>query len=313
MTIQAQLVQSDCTVDWTPAAAVVGGEVIQLRDGRAAVVNVDAASGVVVGTSVEGVYKVQKTTSMVVLKGSPLYWDHSADKCHLLHRNDRDFYLGTAQEDATSSATTVLVDLNVQPVYTLSLASGYHSIPISTAGWPHIYGAGNSVGFKFDLTAEAQKLDALTLRGMAVESLAIVDALFCINLNGDAASADFNIGVANASHATDADAITEHLFAHIDGASLNIMAQSADGTTTVTTTDTTIDAVVGTPILVQWDLRNTSDIQMYINGVNVLPSTVFKLNAATGPLKLLAHLEKDANDTPGNFTILNLGARTAQV
>ena len=161
--------------------------------------------------------------------------------------------------------------------------------------------------------AEAQKLDALSLRGLAKGALAIVDALVCINLNGDDAAFDFNVGLANASHATDADSITEYLFLHTDGNSLNLNLQSTDGTTTVASTDTTVDAVVGTPFLVQFDLRNNADIQAYVNGVNVLPASVFKLDAATGPLKLLAHMEKTANDSPGNITIMRLAARGAQV
>ena len=137
----------------------------------------------------------------------------------------------------------------------------------------------------FDTAAEAEKFDALSTRGVAVGTKGILHALVNIVENGDDAAFDFNVGLANASHATDADTITESLFAHIDGGSLNIMAESDDGTTEVASTDTTVDAVVGTPFLVQWDLTDNTDIQMYIDGVNVLPSSVFKLNAATGPLK----------------------------
>lgn len=330
MTIQAQYIGRGETIDWVSDAAYSAGDVIQLRDGRAGVVSVDVESGKPVGIYVRGLFLMQKTTSMLILMGSKLFWDHSADKVHLLHGGDRDFYVGTAQPGgpthlttitagvsgptiaATAAGTSVMVALNEKPANTLSLADGFHSIPISTAGWPHIYGAGNSVGFKFDLAAEAQKLDALSIRGMAPGSESIVDALVCINLNGDDAAFDLNVGLGNASHATDADSITEYLFVHVDGASLNIMAQSKDGGTTVPAADTTVDAVVGTPFLTQWDLSNLADVQMYVNGVNVLPATVFKLDAAVGPLKLLAHMEKSANDTPGNVTIMDLCARTSQ-
>jgi len=33
-------------------------------------------------------------------------------------------------------------------------------------------------------------------------------------------------------------------------------------------------------------------VQLYVNAVNVLPVSVFRLDAATGPLGLLAHVEK---------------------
>lgn len=311
--MEAQLVQAGATVDWTADAAYSAGAVIQLRDGRAGVVSVDCVSGEVVGVHVEGIFKVAKTTSMVVLIGSRLFWDHSANKAHLLHRADRDFFLGSAMEDATSAATTVKVNLNAKPVPTLSLADGFASVPVLTAGInTRIIGQGDGVSLIFDTTAEAQKMDALGIRGLAPAAIPIVEALICVNTNGDDAAFDFNVGLANGTHATDADSITESLFCHIDGASTNIALESDDGTTEVAATDSTVDFTAGTPFLVQWDLRDLSDIQVYVDGVNVLPASVFKLNAATGPLKLLAHMEKSGNDTPGNVTVMSLIARAAQ-
>lgn len=310
---EAVLISNGDSIEWTADADYSAGAVIQLRDGRAGVIAADVTSGNIVGVYVGGNFTVAKTTSMVVLIGSRLFWDHSANKCHLLHRADRDFYLGAAQADATSSATTVAVALNVKPEYTLSLGSGFVSVPINTAGFPFVHGTGEGVNLGFSATAEAQKVDALSHRGMAPGAIAIVDALICINTNGDASAFDLNIGLANGTHATDADSITESLFVHVDGASTNIALESDDGTTEVAATDTTVDFTAGTPFLVQFDLRDTSDIQAYIDGVNVLPSSVFKLNAATGPLKLLAHMEKTSDDSPGNVSVLLLGARPAQV
>lgn len=310
---EALMVQDGEVVDWTADAAYSAGDVIQLRDGRAAVVSVDCASGDVVGVHVTGIFKVAKTTSMVVLIGSKLFWDHSANKAHLLHRFDRDFYLGMAQEDATSAGTTVKVALNTKPSYTVTLGDGFASIPIVTAGINHqIIGHGDGVSLIFDATNEAQKLDALSQRGFAPASIPIAEALVCINSNGSTSAVDFSVGLANGTHATDADSITESLFVHMDGGALDILLESDDGTTEVNATDSTVDAVAGTPFLVQWDLRDLSDIQVYIDGVNVLPSSVFKLNAATGPLKLLAHVEKTSAAATGNYSVMFLGARTAQ-
>jgi predicted RecA/RadA family phage recombinase len=58
----------DCVLDYTPDAAVSGGEVIQLKNGMAAVLPVDLASGVVGAAETEGVFTVTKTASMVILK-----------------------------------------------------------------------------------------------------------------------------------------------------------------------------------------------------------------------------------------------------
>ena len=102
--------------------------------------------------------------------------------------------------------------------------------------------------------------------------------------------------MANGTSTTDADAVTEHVLFHVDGGALDILAQSKDGTTTVTATDTTIDITAGSAVANRFefwiDARDPADIQLYINGVNVLPASVFKLDAGTGPIGLLAHLEK---------------------
>lgn len=332
MTIEARMFAEGESIDWIADADVVGGQVIQLRDGRAGVVSVAALAGVTVGVYVTGIFEIQKTTSMVILMGSRLFWDHSANKCHLLHRQDRDFFLGSAQPGgayhitsatsagvsgptiaATAAGTSVMVALNAKAINEMSLASGYASVPVYTAGLNlGTFGTGEGCNLIKDATNEAQKVDALSFRGMATESLAIVDALICVNSDSNAAS-DTSIGLANATHATDADTIAESLFIHLDGGSVNIYAESDDGTTEVTATDTTVDYTAGTPFLAQWDLSNTSDIQLYLDGVNVLPSSIFKLNVAVGPLKLLAYSEKSGTATAGNVSVLSLVARPAQV
>jgi hypothetical protein len=50
---------------------------------------------------------------------------------------------------------------------------------------------------------------------------------------------------------------------------------------------------------------------VYINGVNALPASVFKLNAATGPMKPVAHLEKTAATDVYNISAA-VGIRSAQ-
>jgi predicted RecA/RadA family phage recombinase len=309
---EALTYQDGIFIDHTPTAAVVAGQVLQLRDGRAAYAPTAIAAGVKGAVQVKGIIKVLKVVTQTMLPSSEVFWDASANTCNLLHGGDADFFLGTVIDDAAYADTTVLVNLNEKPSYTLSLADGYHSIPVSTAGWPHIYGGGNSVGFKYDLTAEAQKLDALSLRSIATGTPGILSALICVNLNGDDAAHDLNVGLADASHATDADSITSSLFLHMDGNSLNLNIESDNAAAEVAATDTTLDAVVGTPFLVQWDLRSWSGIKCYINGLRVGDGTTGTLVALTlagvaGPLKLLAHAEKTANDSPGNFTIMNLG------
>ncbi len=61
-----------------------------------------------------------------------------------------------------------------------------------------------------------------------------------------------------------------------------------------------------------FDLRNPADIQVYINGVNRLPDSVFKLDAATGPLKQLVHLEKTSSTDTYELDVEFMGTRIAQ-
>lgn len=310
MTAEALYLQPGDTIEYKPTAAVVAGQVIQLPDGRAAFSPSDVAAGKQGSFQVKGIARVAKTATMVMLPGSQLFWDASANKAHLLHGNDADFPLGVVVDEGASADTTIDVDLNKAPHYNLSLASGYQSIPVSTAGWPHIYGGGNSVGFKFDLTAEAQKLDALSHRAIATGTKGIVDVLFCVNVAPDDAAVDINLGLADGTHATDCDQIANSLFVHLDGNDTKINIESDNVAAEVAATDSTTTWTTGTPKLVQFDLRDWADIQVYVNGVNVLPNSTFTLSGAAGPMKLLAHMEKSSNDSPGNVTVLNLGMRT---
>lgn len=311
MTAEADFYQDGRILDWTPTAAVSAGEVLHLPDGRAAIATTDIAAGVLGSVQVAGIAVVDKTASMVMLKGSKVYWDHSASKASLLFgANTADYYLGVVEETAASAATTVKVALNVKPCYTLALEDGFVAAPIpAITANPQgmMFACGNGVNMVFDTAAEAEKFDALSNRGVAVGTKGILHALICVNTNGDDAAFDLNVGMANGTHATDADSITESLFCHIDGGSANINIESDDGTTEVAATDSTVDFTAGTPFLVQFDLTDNTDIQVYVDGVNVLPASVFKLDQATGPLKLLAHMEKTANDSPGNVTVMDLG------
>jgi hypothetical protein len=68
---------------------------------------------------------------------------------------------------------------------------------------------------------------------------------------------------------------------------------------TVASTDTTADYAEGSALSnrveVWFDGRTPADPQVYVDGVNVLPASVFSMAAASGPLYLLAHLEKTSS------------------
>jgi predicted RecA/RadA family phage recombinase len=107
-----------------PAAGYASGEVIQLSDGRAAVR--DGLRALVAGEQASlrtaGQFTLAKTASVVILEGDLVYWDRSVGTATPLRAvAGADFPVGTAVMDAASADTTVVVDLNKRPVYTIDL------------------------------------------------------------------------------------------------------------------------------------------------------------------------------------------------
>lgn len=289
------------TQEMTAPAAVASGEILQLPDGRAGVyagLNA-AASGDTVALATTGNFKVPLTDSIAILAGGRVYWDASAGKAHFKQAGDRDFYLGRAVADvAAGTSQTVTVALNVDPPYHIDMSKdAFDTVVVLTAGTPTLAMQGGAIVSKFSATDEAQKCDALSKDSFGLASNAIVEGQVEVVNNGDSGEGDINIGVANATHASDADSITESCFIHIDSNALDILAESDDGTIEVDATDTTVNYAEGTRFEFWMDLRDPSDVQIYIDGVLILSGTTFNISAASGPLKLLFHVEKSGNDT----------------
>lgn len=287
-------------INYTAASAVVAGEVRQLADGRAGVQAQVLASGDIGSLMVEGLFEVPKTTSMVLLDGMPVYWDHSANKCHYKKVNDRDFYLGVAVGDAASAATTAVVALNVLPVWDIDIdRDAYLSVPTGTqvvGAFGHVKPFGGSLSLALTNTNEVQCIDILSVDRFDKNANAIVQIIFRLGTNGSTSDVDINFGIANGTSTSDADATTEHVLYHIDGGTLTVLAQSKDGTTTVSATTTGVSASAGTAVsdrIEMWiDTRDTANVLLYVNGAAVATGSTFKIDGATGPFGLLAHLEK---------------------
>lgn len=320
---EAMFHQKDCVITTTAAAAVSSGEVRQLPDGRAAVYTGlnSAASGDPIGNQTEGVFLVAKTSSIVFLDGGRVYWDASASKAHFKKVNDRDYYIGRAVGDAASGDTQMYVNLNVpecQYDWT-HVTHGYLSVPTGTQavgafGYPKVLGATREL--ELTSTNEAQCIDMLSKERFAIESNPILEAIVCVVANGSTSAVDFNVGLANGTSTTDADAITEHVLFHIDGGDLSIFGQSKDGTTTVAAADSTVDVVAGSAVANKvelWiDARDTSNVKLYVDGVRVISGSTFKLNAGTGPIGALAHLEKTSSAATGKVHVDFLAIRTQE-
>lgn len=303
------------------AAAVSAGAIYQLADGQAAVKR--GQNSGIAGDQAEfdsdGQFTVPKTSGVVITNGQEVWWDRSAGSATYAPGSDRDFYLGAATGDAASADVEMGVNLNVKPRYFIDVIEGEWDSTIvktvvgsTTVEVPHIKRFGTTHAFILGATAEAQKVDMLSKLGFAKDAKWIVDGTFNVIDDGNATAIDFSIGVANDTHASDADAITESCFLHLDGSTLDLFAESDDGTTEVAATDTTVNIVLGTPVHFVIDGRNLADIKIYVNGVLMLGSTVFKLDAATGPLKLLAHLEKTSDATTADYRFSQLRVRLAE-
>lgn len=306
----------------TAAAAVSVGEVNQLADGRVGVYTsqVAAASGDRTAWATEGQYTFTKNASCVLLDGQRAFWDNSAGEVTYKKVNDRDCYLGRVVGDAASSDTTCVVNINVDPEYDLCIEdSPGLSTLVGTAaagGFGYPVHLGGAQIFELTSTNEAQKVDLMTVDGFSPSANAIIEGEFRVISDGSGAATDVSIGIANGTHASDADSITESLFIHLDGNNANINVESDDGTTEVAATDSTVDYTEGSAVAnrvhFMFDLRNPADIQVYINGANVLPSSVFKLDAATGPLFLIVHVEKTSSTDTYKLAVDRLTARFAE-
>jgi len=302
-------------VDATAEAAVASGEVLQLPDGRAAVKLglLAAADGDAMALATEGQFTLLKTASVVILKGGRVFWDRSAGTATPLRAAaGGDFFIGVAVNDAASADTTVIVDFNKQPSYLVDLhRDAFDSATVLTAGTPTNVTLAGETTMSFSATNEAQKLDLLSRLSVPVAIPMILEAKFAIVTAADADVGDLSVGLANGTHASDADSITESAFFHQDsGADLNLDAECDDGTAAeVAATDTTVDVVAGTDLEVWIDARDLTDLKYYVNGVRVLSTTAFDIGDATGPLKALFHWEKSANDSLGVVRVSHLAIR----
>lgn len=280
--------------------SITAHEVVQLPSGLAGVNDRSGAvnSGGTANPTSHGCFTVIKSTGFVALPGNCAYWDHSANACTYKKVNDRDFYIGRFTQDAASAATFVEVDLNADPPYDIDInRDPVRTVIVGTQGLNTmgVFRRGGCSKFLLSATNEAQKMDILSKDGFATGANAIVEWAFEVADDGAGTAVDVSIGAASATHATDASSITNRLFVHFDANAVSIYAESADGTTTVALTDTTIDYTLGSRHQVWFDMRNPADVQIYIDGSLVLGSTVFDVSASASVWYLLAHVEKTSS------------------
>ena len=308
----------------TVQSAASAGEMRQGPDGRAVYLK-STSTGAAAGDANVNFYDsgqvtVTKTTGMVFLDGGRVYWDYSASKAHYKQVDDQDFFIGTSVGDAASADTTMTVKLNVNQSRKIDLLQDAFSTTIvgtQALGGLALNRRGLALNKVLNATNEAQKLDALSKDGFAIGANAIIEMMFNVISDGAGTVVDFSLGVASGTNATDADSITKHMFVHLDANVTAIKMQSKDGTTTVAATDTTTVYTEGAGnanrVEVWFDFRAPADVQAYVNGVNVLPATVFDMSGVGATtLYLLSHVEKTASTDTYEIDVEACFARTAK-
>jgi hypothetical protein len=302
------------------AGTVTPYQVVQMPSGKAGFYDnkTPAASGDYVEYETAGTFNCTKATGFIALKGGRAYWDVSAGNVNYKKVADRDFYLGRFAEDATNAATSCAILANEDPPYDLDIARDPASTIIvgtQALGGLGLYRRGGTHKIVLNATNEAQKVDLLSKDGFARTANAIIELAFNVISDGAGTTVDANIGLANATHASDADSIAEHLLVHLDANNTSINLQSKDGSNTVAATDTTLDYTEGdgyaNRVEVWIDMRDEADIQVYVNGALALGASVFRLDNATGPLRLLFHVEKTATTDTYEIDLDWLRARFA--
>lgn len=319
MSCEATLVRKSTTVETlVVSAAISEEEIIQLPSGLAGVSKAAYESGDTASFDTTGVYTVDKEASIVLLKGDLVWWDHSANKATYRRpvASDRDFILGVCTQDAAAVDTTCSVEFNKRPIYTHSLIRDPFISALTgtqALGGFGVLQHGGSLLFRITSTNEVQKADALSAFSFSKDCNPIVQGSFWV-ASSSGSAVDVSIGIANATHATDADSITESLFLHLNSNDLNIYAESDDGTTEVAATDTTIDYAVGNAnrVWFTFDCRDLTNIKIYLNGARVLSGSTFRLDNATQPLYILVHAEKTSGTDAMEFTVDDLTIRTSE-
>jgi predicted RecA/RadA family phage recombinase len=309
------------TYNVTLAAAAAVGEVRQLPNGLAGWYRQTAAgsSGETKPYETNGFFTVTKVAGVVLLDGGRVYWDHSANNATYKKVGDRDFYIGRAVGDAASADTTCSVALNIDPPYDVDIdRDPCLSVLVGTpaaGGFGYPVRRGGCWVLELTATSEAQKVDLLSRDGFDLSANPVVEFAFVIENDGSNATQDFTIGVASGTHASDFQSVTSFVAVSTVGNSTNINVQSDDNSTDVAPTDSTLDYTEGTAVAQRvecWlDFRSPADVQVYVNGANVLPATTFTAGT-TGTHYLIAHLEKTSGTDVYKVAVEWLRARLGE-
>lgn len=302
-------------VQFATVAAVSAGEVLQVPDGRAGIAVDTVGAGDACAVQIAGVVKLTKTALEIYVPGQRIYWDASASSTTAVPPvTAADFFVGCAADDAAAADATAKIDLNKDWEGSIDQRRAtFAQVPILTAGDPRAYQVGGGLRFNLDATNEAQKIDALSHKAVALDS----DWIFLAEVVIDAAagsSTDITVGMADGTHDSDFQSVASFCTIHVDGASQDILVQSDDGSTDVAPIDSTLNWAAGVPFAVAIDGRDTTDIKIYINGIReTAAATTLAIAAAASGLKACVHVEKSSSTNTAALSVANMKVMTGDL
>jgi len=185
-----------------------------------------------------------------------------------------------------------------------TLPTPWGTVDVSSAGSPTIDYVADSANGSFGLTHDTQdELQSMTLSfaDQLVVDIAqgpVFEAKVTLTT---ALTADQRVvvGLASARNAT-LDSIATNAWFRMEGANLDILWETDDGTTNDDDNNTGSDWVSGTAMVLRIDCRNLAQIVFYIDGVAVAAGA---MAAATGNLQPYIEIQKDAGADANSLAI----------
>lgn len=194
-----------------------------------------------------------------------------------------------------------------------SLPAGVSKWDVSSAGTPTAdYDADAAAGtytFAHDNTDEAQIIGLYggDNRSIPAAGQPIFQARVKLTPGGDTMSADqrFVVGLCSDVNTT-LDSVATHAWFRVEGANLNLLYESDDGTTDDDDNDSGVDIAKGTFITLRIDLTDLSRVSFQVNaeaGAGFVEVGTTDMSAASGTLQVVCALQKDAGTETDAATV----------
>jgi hypothetical protein len=189
-------------------------------------------------------------------------------------------------------------------------ANGWSKVETNGSGVTSVDVANGVLSLAFDAVAEAAT-SALYMANnpFDIDDGPIVDFRLAIFDIGDTADVDINFGIANDSHADDADSITESCFFHLDGTDLSLLLESDDGSAEQGDIATGVTLVDDVFYDFRVDMTDKASVTFWYKAVTAVAwtqlasGTTFVMSNATGTLTPIIHVEKTSNDTTADVRV----------